>query len=367
MYRKSFSLFKVLALTGLLLLLAATYVLITVIQPRRLQASQSGIAIANLRVDALNRIRIVDKDLGRVLPGEHRTVDFALRNDSGFDWIIESITPSCSCTVPMISFTRISAGETVTFRVAYAAPSSPQDHTAKTMVRFKNSSAPLIEMRLRSHVRKPLTIQPKEAINCGRVIANAVKKVEFDVENHSESRWDTIAIEDTDFASFGIQELHLPPPRSHECLPKQLWRVSASIRVGDATADTQQSIHTIRAISPELLSATLKLQWQPSVGILAVPSECFLGYLEPGGTAECKLLLNVIDQDLNGTPYVKCSPDEVLAVTVNGRRGRNMTADISLKVPDDHPSGLFEGKVLFRFNEGPEMVEKAVSVKAFIR
>ena len=262
-------------------------------------------------------------DLGIVLAGTTKSHVFQVTNTSQAEWTVERTEVTCGCTVVDVKDNVAQPGECLRVEVQYRASSQSSTEKKDVFVHLTNGS--VIRLRIAATVRTPIycipTIVPLGSVAAGQSVVG-----KFEVANFSAIEWGQVKLT-------GPDDLRLTASyRKNKTCPKgavESWEIEFSIIAPDHKE--RSSFHgdwnpQLRLVAMGVdqqqteFDAVVPITANVTYPLVAIPSRCVFGVLEPGSEGRHeRVLLRFADS---------CYPSDVNRLKVEHDLGPSLHFEI---------------------------------------
>ncbi len=132
-----------------------------------------------------------DHDFGRIIEGAKPSTEFKIRNTGTSELVIDKVTASCGCTVPMPESRQLAAGTDTRMTVLFDSTGRQGAWRGSVTLYTNDPSAPRVVVQLRADIVPEVRIS-ETYLYFGEIFRGAAETREIVIEN---VMYDTLAIE----------------------------------------------------------------------------------------------------------------------------------------------------------------------------
>jgi hypothetical protein len=200
------------------------------------------------------------------------TCEFEIKNETQTTWNLKSVVDTCSCVITEMTSPKVEEGKTAKLLVVYKPVGDGSfDDNRKSMVQFKEKSAPKFILHVQSRVREPITIKPK-SLSWNKVGENQTRKDNFEIHNFSGKKFDKFEIaKKPEWLSVNYKSIQTP---QSEPSMKQLWFADVNVDTKGLSSGEHRG-EIVLKFDNETKSLPVVLQITSAVS--AIPAQFFFG------------------------------------------------------------------------------------------
>jgi hypothetical protein len=218
---------------------------------------------------------------------------FLVRNQSQVPWVVQKVTPSCSCAAAVATPGPIPPGEVFALNVRYAPSAKEGVHIARVLVLFDSELAPALRFRMQVRTVHDLSVPASvdfNAIARGKQVTRTIHAY-----NTTGTSWDGLSVSSDE--PWLTTVVHDAPPDAEgdkEVSPLQHWIIQATVSSDRIACGAHVAHLHIKAKSGDadyVEPRTLPVSARVNAPLAVIPAQAFLGELKRTEEQEFSLIL----------------------------------------------------------------------------